>query len=120
MTDLSISKGTELTPESITPAELSAFRIGLLHWYDKHGRELPWRGTRDPYRIWVSEIILQQTQTVQAWDYYLRFIDRLPDVKSLAEAPEDELMLLWQGLYDLPALRRCGQGGQLSLQDHSG
>ena len=94
MTDLSISKGTELTPESITPAELSAFRIGLLRWYDKHGRELPWRGTRDPYRIWVSEIILQQTQTVQGWDYYLRFIDRLPDVKSLAQAPEDELMLL--------------------------
>lgn len=96
------SQGSSLSPEpaaeSLSPDELGALRTRLLDWYDHHGRTLPWRGTRDPYKIWVSEIILQQTRTDQGWDYYLRFIDRLPDVQSLAELPEDELMLLWQGL----------------------
>lgn len=120
MTKVTKIKGTELTPESITPAELSAFRIGLLRWFDKHGRELPWRGTRDPYRIWVSEIILQQTQTVQGWDYYLRFIDRLPDVKSLAEAPEDELMLLWQGLGYYSRAHNMQHAARQIMKEHGG
>lgn len=120
MTKVTKSKGTELTPESITPAELSAFRIGLLRWFDKHGRELPWRGTRDPYRIWVSEIILQQTQTVQGWDYYLRFIDRLPDVKSLAGAPEDELMLLWQGLGYYSRAHNMQHAARQIMEEHGG
>lgn len=70
----------------------------LLNWYSEYKRELPWRGTTDPYRIWLSEVILQQTRIAQGWDYYLRFTDRFPNVQSLAEAEEEEVLKLWQGL----------------------
>ncbi len=76
----------------------SDFSLRLLEWYSRHGRELPWRQTRDPYRIWVSEIILQQTRVAQGYDYFLRFVHRFPDVQSLAEATEDEVLNQWQGL----------------------
>lgn len=75
-----------------------AFYRNLYTWYAENHRVLPWRETDDPYRIWVSEIILQQTRVMQGIDYYLRFIDRFPDVASLAEAREDEVLRLWQGL----------------------
>ena len=74
------------------------FARKLMDWYRENGRSLPWRGTKDPYRIWISEIILQQTRVAQGYDYYLRFIERFPDVQALADAPEDEVMKLWQGL----------------------
>lgn len=70
----------------------------LLHWYEGNKRSLPWRGERDVYRVWISEIILQQTRIRQGWDYYLRFIEAFPDVKSLAAASEEEVLRLWQGL----------------------
>lgn len=74
------------------------FAVTLLSWYAEHRRELPWRGTTDPYRIWVSEIILQQTRIEQGRDYYLRFISRWPSVQALAAASEDEVLREWQGL----------------------
>lgn len=70
----------------------------LLAWFAREGRDLPWRHTRDPYRIWLSEVILQQTRVAQGMDYYLRFTERFPDVVALAAAPEDEVLKLWQGL----------------------
>ena len=70
----------------------------LSKWYDKNKRDLPWRRTKDPYRIWVSEIILQQTRIEQGWDYYLRFIEKFPDLHVLASAREEEVLKLWQGL----------------------
>lgn len=70
----------------------------ILIWYRTHKRDLPWRNTTNPYRIWISEIILQQTRVSQGYDYFLRFMKRFPHVKALAEAPEDEVMRLWQGL----------------------
>lgn len=70
----------------------------LLDWYAREGRDLPWRRTRDPYRIWLSEVILQQTRVAQGTDYYLRFTERFPDVLALAAASEDEVLKLWQGL----------------------
>lgn len=70
----------------------------LLDWYDRCGRDLPWRRTRDPYLIWLSEVILQQTRVAQGRAYYERFAARFPDVASLAAASEDEVLLLWQGL----------------------
>lgn len=70
----------------------------LLEWYAVHKRELPWRDTTDPYRIWISEIILQQTRVAQGYEYFLRFMQRFPDVRTLAEAQEDEVMKYWQGL----------------------
>lgn len=70
----------------------------LLKWYAGNKRELPWRDTKDPYAIWISEIILQQTRVVQGYDYFLRFVHRFPDVQALASASEDEVMKYWQGL----------------------
>lgn len=70
----------------------------LLEWYSEHGRTLPWRNTNNPYIIWVSEVILQQTQVKQGYDYFLRFVKRFPDVDSLASASEDEVLNYWQGL----------------------
>jgi A/G-specific adenine glycosylase len=67
-------------------------------WYEKNKRDLPWRHTSDPYRIWLSEVILQQTRVAQGLGYYNRFIDTFPDVASLAAAPGDEVLKLWQGL----------------------
>ncbi len=74
------------------------FAHTLLSWYRQHKRELPWRGIDDPYRIWLSEIILQQTRIAQGKDYYLRFVREFPDVESLAAAPEDKVMKMWEGL----------------------
>jgi A/G-specific adenine glycosylase len=70
----------------------------LVAWYEANRRDLPWRETRDPYLIWISEIILQQTRVAQGLDYYHRFIERFPNVSSLAGADEDEVMKYWQGL----------------------
>ncbi|MBP5476439.1 MAG: A/G-specific adenine glycosylase [Paludibacteraceae bacterium] len=70
----------------------------LYRWYEQNHRVLPWRDTTDPYCIWVSEIILQQTRVAQGMDYYLRFVSRFPDLRSLAEADEDDVLLCWQGL----------------------
>lgn len=70
----------------------------LLEWYKAHGRTLPWRGTKDPYRVWLSEVMLQQTQVAQAEGYYRRFTDACPAVEDLAEMGEDDVMRLWQGL----------------------
>lgn len=77
---------------------MEEFSQKILTWYGTGRRELPWRDIRDPYRIWISEIILQQTRVAQGYDYYLRFIDRFPTVEALAEAEEDEVLRLWQGL----------------------
>jgi A/G-specific adenine glycosylase len=74
------------------------FAKKLKNWYATKGRNLPWREVSDPYKIWISEIILQQTRIDQGLDYYLRFIGRFPDVHCLASAPEDEILKLWQGL----------------------
>lgn len=70
----------------------------LLSWFAREGRDLPWRRTRDPYRIWLSEVILQQTRVAQGLEYYLRFTERFPDIAALATTPEDEVLKLWQGL----------------------
>lgn len=70
----------------------------LERWYELNKRDLPWRRTKDPYKIWVSEIILQQTRIDQGLEYYLRFLKRFPDISSLAEADEEEVLKLWQGL----------------------
>lgn len=70
----------------------------LLKWYDANRRQLPWRGTHDPYRIWLSEIMLQQTRTETVERYYARFLNAFPTVQDLAAAPEDQVLKLWEGL----------------------
>ena len=74
------------------------FQKQLLGWYRKNARDLPWRRTRDPYKIWISEIMLQQTQVQTVIPYYERWLKRFPDIKTLAKAPESEVMKHWAGL----------------------
>src|SRR5262245_48739818 len=70
----------------------------LLKWFDAHRRDLPWRRTKDPYLVWVSEIMLQQTTVVMAQPYYERFVRRFPNVAALAAAPLDDVLQIWSGL----------------------
>jgi A/G-specific adenine glycosylase len=78
---------------------MSRLASRIIEWQRRHGRhDLPWQGTRDPYRIWVSEIMLQQTQVAAVVPYYLRFVERFPDVATLAAAPLDDVLALWSGL----------------------
>jgi A/G-specific adenine glycosylase len=79
-------------------AAMSAFGKQLISWYGKNKRSLPWRDTDDPYLIWLSEVILQQTRVDQGMSYYLRFSEQFPDVHSLAAAPLEQVLKLWQGL----------------------
>lgn len=76
----------------------TSFADTLLKWYSQNKRELPWRDTHNPYYIWLSEVILQQTRIAQGWAYWERFVNRFPTVEALAQATEDEVLLLWQGL----------------------
>lgn len=81
-----------------TAKSRAAFRRALLHWYGQVGRDLPWRRTNDPYAIWLSEIMLQQTQVVTVIAYYERFLAKFPTVAGLANADEQEVLGLWEGL----------------------
>src|ERR1700709_1701296 len=74
------------------------FTDSLLQWYNQNHRDLPWRNTTDPYVIWLSEIILQQTRVDQGLPYFYRFVEKYPDVSSFATADEDDILKLWQGL----------------------
>ena len=81
-----------------TGHSLVSFRKSLLAWFHQFQRDLPWRKTKDPYRIWLSEIMLQQTRVAVVIPYYERFLERFPDVQALANAPEEEVLRLWSGL----------------------
>ncbi|MEJ7643093.1 MAG: A/G-specific adenine glycosylase [Chryseolinea sp.] len=88
------------------------FSDKLVEWYQSNKRDLPWRQTQDPYKIWLSEVILQQTRVAQGMPYYLRFLEKFPDVGALAAASEQEVLRLWQGLgYYTRArnLHKCAQ-----------
>lgn len=74
------------------------FTKNLLHWHSQNARVLPWKNTKDPYTIWISEVILQQTRVEQGLPYFHKFIERFPNVNSLAQASEDEVLSYWQGL----------------------
>ena len=89
----------------------------LIEWYELNKRILPWRETDDPYKIWISEIILQQTRVAQGMEYYLRFVDHFPDVESLADAQEDEVFLYWQGLGYYSRARNLHKAAQL-MKNH--
>src|SRR5260370_12088708 len=78
--------------------ELATFRKQLLGWFREFQRGLPWRRTTDPYRIWLSEIMLQQTRVAAAIPYYERFLQHFPDVHALAAAPPEALLRLWSGI----------------------
>ena len=89
----------------------------LIEWYEQNHRILPWRETEDPYKIWISEIILQQTRVAQGMEYYHRLITRFPDIQSLAQSQEDEVLLYWQGLGYYSRARNLHKAAQL-MKNH--
>lgn len=107
-------------PKSEILNHKSLFTRRLLAWFRRHARELPWRDTRDPYRIWVSEIMLQQTQVATVVAYYLRFLARFGDVQSLAAAPEEEVLRYWEGLGYYRRARQIHQAARLIVEKHAG
>jgi A/G-specific adenine glycosylase len=96
------------------------FSEKLLAWYSDHQRALPWRGTRDPYRVWVSEIMLQQTQVETVTPYYRRWLKRFPHVRALAAASQQEVLALWEGLGYYARARNFHRAAQKVVADHNG
>ena len=103
------------------PSRIPSFAARVVAWQRRHGRhDLPWQGTRDPYRIWVAEIMLQQTQVATVIGYFERFMARFPDVATLAAAPVDEVMRLWSGLGYYARARNLHYAAQAIVADHGG
>ncbi len=100
--------------------ELGLVRKRLLGWFRQFHRDLPWRRTRDPYRIWLSEIMLQQTRVAAVIPYYERFLERFPDVRALAEAPQEEVLRLWSGLGYYSRARNLQKAAQEIVAKHHG
>ena len=100
--------------------ELAIFRKQLLEWFRQFQRDLPWRRTTDPYRIWLSEIMLQQTRVAAAIPYYERFLQRFPDVHALAAAPQEEVLRLWSGLGYYSRARNLQKAAQQIVAKHGG
>ena len=96
------------------------FSDKIVKWYLENRRELPWRTTGDPYKIWLSEIILQQTRVNQGLPYYMKFIEKFPDVRSLAQASEQEVLRLWQGLGYYTRARNLHKCAQTVVKEFNG
>ena len=104
----------------LTELHIANIRAGLLTWFEANRRDLPWRRTRDPYRILVSEVMLQQTQVDRVIPYYERFLERFPDIASLANAPASEVIRLWSGLgYNRRAIN-LQRTAQAVMNEHGG
>jgi A/G-specific adenine glycosylase len=101
---------------ALSEREIKQFRRDLLCWFAIHQRALPWRETSDPYRIWVSEIMLQQTRVAAVMPYYHRFLERFPDFRALASAPEPELLTYWGGLGYYYRARNMQQAARLMCE----
>ena len=101
-------------------SSIHPFSATIMAWYAEHQRELPWRQTKDPYAIWLSEIILQQTRVAQGLPYYERLLAAFPTVRDLAEAPEATLLRLWQGLGYYSRARNLQKAAQMVMRDFEG
>ncbi|GAB2566414.1 A/G-specific adenine glycosylase [Dyella jejuensis] len=100
---------------------MTAFACALLEWFDRHGRhDLPWQHPRDAYRVWLSEIMLQQTQVATVVPYFQRFVTRLPTLSELAAADEDTVLALWSGLGYYRRARFLHRAAQLCVEQHAG
>lgn len=107
-------------PCGFSPPWLRSFRARLLTWFRRAKRDLPWRGTRDAYRVWVSEIMLQQTQVAAVVPYYERFVAALPSLADLAAADEQEVLRLWEGLGYYRRARQLHAAARLCVERHDG
>ena len=97
-----------------------SFSKKILLWYSANKRDLPWRNTRDPYKIWLSEILLQQTRVAQGLPYYHRFLEQYPSVNDLANAKEEEVLKLWQGLGYYSRARNLHATAKVVVSEHNG
>jgi A/G-specific adenine glycosylase len=104
----------------VKESHFPVFRQQLLAWFRQFRRDLPWRRTRDPYRIWLSEIMLQQTRVAAVIPYYERFVDRFPNVRALAEAPEEEVLRHWSGLGYYSRARNLQKAARQIVAQHAG
>ena len=95
-------------------------RTALRNWYDANKRELPWRGITDPYKIWICEIVFQQTRISQGLNHYENFVKRFPDVKTLSEAKSEEVMLHWKGLGYYSRALNIHKASKQIMQDFDG
>jgi A/G-specific adenine glycosylase len=102
------------------PRWKQALRRRLANWFHKHGRKLPWRATRDPYAIWVSEVMLQQTQVATVVPYFERFLAAFPNIHALAAATPQQVLRLWEGLGYYRRARQLHHGAGLIVADHDG
>ena len=100
--------------------KIASFRRKILAWYDANKRDLPWRRTQDPYKIWISEIMLQQTRVDTVIPYYERFLDWFPTVADLAQAPEEKLLKAWEGLGYYSRVRNMQKAAQQIMENHGG
>src|SRR5438477_8475349 len=98
----------------------AAIKRQLLAWYDRKRRPLPWRATRDPYRIWVSEVMLQQTQVATVLPYYARFLEHFPSVTQLAAASEADVLATWSGLGYYRRARHLLAAARTVVREHRG
>lgn len=105
---------------SFPASEIRGLRRALLAWFRQSARDLPWRRTRDPYRIWVSEVMLQQTRVETVLPYYKRFLKKFPGVRSLASATQDQVLNLWQGMGYYTRARNLRQAAQIIAHERGG
>src|SRR5208282_2438022 len=98
------------------PVALDELRHALLNWYDRNLRDLPWRRDADPYRVWVSEIMLQQTRVAAVLEHYARFLQRFPTVQALAAAREQSVLAVWSGLGYYHRARRMHQAAKVIVR----
>ncbi len=106
--------------QELLAANVAEMRIGLLRWFDRHRRDLPWRRTKDPYAIWVSEIMLQQTRVAAVIEKYEAFLQNFPTVAALANASEAEVLSLWSGLGYYRRARMLHRAAQVVVEEHGG
>lgn len=99
---------------------LIAMFEALIPWYEAHKRELPWRQDREPYHVWLSEIMLQQTRVEAVKEYYRRFVTALPTIPDLAEAPEEQILKLWEGLGYYNRVRNLQKAAQTICAEYTG
>src|SRR5262245_14486980 len=114
---LAVSRGSA---RPAAPGAERAWRKPLLDWYRRRHRDLPWRGIRDPYRIWVSEVMLQQTRVAAALPFYQSFVARYPTIASLARAREADVLAAWAGLGYYRRARHLHSAARQVVRDHEG
>ena len=103
-----------------SPDDVAKITDALLVWFERHKRPLPWRQHYSPYEVWISEVMLQQTQMERGVSYFLRWMQRFPDVRSVAEAPEEEILRYWEGLGYYRRARFLHQAAKVMIEKHAG